>query len=62
MPGQGIKPEQMKVLVADSVRLFQQLVASLFSNTGLRPVVANMAGERQIDLITRYVAVWREKR
>lgn len=31
----------MKVLIADSVRVFQQLVSSLFEHTGLEPVVAS---------------------
>ncbi len=35
----------MKVLIADNVRMFQQLVSSLFENTGLTPVVADSASE-----------------
>ena len=35
----------MKVLVADNVRTFQQLVSSLFENTGLQPVVASSGQE-----------------
>jgi two-component system cell cycle response regulator len=35
----------MKVLIADNVRLFQQLISSLFENTGLEPVVSGSAKE-----------------
>ena len=35
----------MKVLVADNVKTFQQLVASLFENTGLRVVVASSGAQ-----------------
>jgi len=35
----------MKVLIADNVRVFQQLVSSLFENTGLEPIVAGSAKE-----------------
>jgi DNA-binding response OmpR family regulator len=35
----------MKVLIADSVRLFQQLVSSLFLNTGLQPVACSTGQE-----------------
>jgi len=35
----------MKVLIADSVRVFQQFISGLFRNTGLIPVVAKSGEE-----------------
>ena len=41
----GLQTVHMKVLIADNVKLFQQLVSSLFQNTGLEPVVTGSASE-----------------